>query len=213
MSGFWRAEDDPALGAAGALLRSLQETQIPAARVREGDERLPHLRPPRRESTDDFVIVAATSQRSLEIERTMRTGQTAGSLLETLQRGRTPMGKRLLREWLLYPLRDVQRIRTRQRAVGAFVEDRDFAEQVAQSLQGVQDVARMAQRISLNRAGPRDVVALGRSVARLTNLLELLEARPAFSTVHARLETLRTSLLPLADRIGLECREDAPAHL
>lgn len=213
VSGFGLADDDPALGPAGALVRYLQETQIPEDSVRDGDERLLHLRPPRRESTSDFVIIDATSQRSLEIERTMRTGQTSGSLLDTLQRAKTPMGKRLLREWLLYPLRDIETIRTRQRAVGAFIEDRDFADQIAHALQGVQDVARIAQRISLNRAAPRDLVALGRSVARLANLLDLFDARPAFESLRARLEALRTALLPLADRIAAECREDAPSHL
>jgi DNA mismatch repair protein MutS len=214
LAGFGLEDTDLAIGPAGALLRYLQETQAPV----EGDGdtsggRLAHLRPPKRQATDQFLIIDATSLQSLEIERTMRSGQVAGSLLSVLQRCATPMGKRLLRQWLCFPLRDVQAIGTRQRAVAALKDDRAFAAALIRYVGRVQDVARIASRISMHRASPRDLVALGRSVAHLNDVTELLEARPAFCIQHQRLTELSGNLKPLAEAIIARCVDAPPAHL
>jgi len=116
LAGFGLDDADPALAPAGALLRFLAETQAPDAK----GPALRHVRPPRRGTAEDYLRVDLTSLRSLEIERTMRSGEVAGSLLGTLQTCVTPMGKRLLREWLCHPLRDREAIEARQRAVGRF---------------------------------------------------------------------------------------------
>jgi len=215
LTGFGLNDDDPAIAPAGALVRYFEETH---AGMQEGGEGAPramlrHLRPPRRQASSDFVIIDATTLRSLEIERTMRSGQASGSLLSTVQRCRSPMGKRLLRQWLCFPLRDIERIERRQRAVGAMVEDRDFADALAQRIGSIQDVARIAGRIALGRALPRDLVALGRSTAEIAALVELLEQRPAFKPLHDQLQYLAGELIPLADRIGSMCVDDPPAHL
>ena len=102
--------------------------------------------------------------RSLEIERTSRSGEIAGSLLSVFPHCRTAMGRRSLRRRLCWPLLDAEEIRIRHRAVGGLIEDRDAAEHVRQAITGVNDVARIAGRIAVGRATPRDVVALGRSV-------------------------------------------------
>jgi len=247
LAGFGLADDDPALGPAGALVRYLQETQAQGGPpggsesrpttdtngsesrpTTDGSESRPttngsesrpstrsilHLRPPRREATDDYVTIDATSLRALEIERTMRSGQAEGSLLATLQTCRSPMGKRLLRQWLCFPIRDLDRLRRRQRAVGAIVGDRDFADALAERIGRVQDVARIAGRIAMRRATPRDLAALGRSVGEIVDIAELLEQRPAFERIHTRLEALRDALQPLAAKIASMCVDAPPAHL
>ena len=233
LSGFGLAEDDAAIGPAGALLRYLQETQ-PQTSKRQNvqtskDERtegdldvstfgrldisLAHLRPPRKQSTDDFVIIDASSLRSLEIERTMRTGDFSGSLMSVLQRCRTSMGKRLLRTWLCFPLRKIDAIKARQRSVGDLLHDNAFAESLAQQIEGVQDVARIVGRISMRRATPRDLVALGTSTVRVSSVAEQLDHRPAFETIHARLMQLVASLSPLAVSITERCVDDPPTHM
>ena len=223
LAGFGLRDDDEAIGPAGALLRYLQETQDahegedahdpddPATQQRASVLR--HIRPPRRLQEDAHVVIDATSLRSLEIERTMRTGANEGSVLWALQRGRTPMGKRLLREWLCFPIRDLQTIHTRQRAVSALVEDREAADMLGRHLGRVQDVARIAGRIAMRRATPRDVVAMGRSVSELNALVDLLDGRPALGTIHAHLASLVDHLTPLADRIATACIDSPPAHL
>ena len=208
LAGFGLADDDPALGAAGAVLRYLRETQMPDA-----DTRLAHLRPPRRCPDDAHVIVDATTLYNLEIERTMRSGAAAGSLLSIFTRCRTGMGKRCLRQWLCYPLRDRAAIEDRQRAVTDLVEDRRFAAGLGEALSGVQDVARIAGRVALGRAIPRDLVALGTSASKLPAILELIASRPALAGHHARLGELARTLEPLAGTIRDRCVESPPAHL
>jgi DNA mismatch repair protein MutS len=166
-----------------------------------------------RESPAEFMVIDAVSLRALEIERTMRTGDVQGSLLATLQRCRTPMGKRLLRAWLCYPLRDIRRIEQRQRAVGAIVADDAFAESLAEVLAQVQDVARIAGRLGTAQATPRDLVALGRSAGRLESIADLLDERPAFAGMLRHLRELQATLGPLAESITSACVEAPPSHL
>ncbi|MFO0874651.1 MAG: DNA mismatch repair protein MutS [Phycisphaerales bacterium] len=239
LDGFGLAADDPAIGAAGALVRYLRETQAPGAsegdRARPGHgegargatiagtggavaaapsaPRLAHLRPPRLVETSRHLAIDATSLRSLEIERTMRTGGVDGSLLATMQRCRTPMGKRLLRQWLCFPLCEREAIESRQRCVAALVDDRPFAADLMERLGGVQDVARIAARAALGRATPRDLVALGRSTRRVTQIAEQLDGRPAFAEPLRRLAAVSSAVVPLAARIERECVEDPPPHL
>ncbi|TVQ57103.1 MAG: DNA mismatch repair protein MutS [Phycisphaerales bacterium] len=213
LSGFGLDDADPAIGAAGALLGFFQETQSPDDETREGRGRLSHLRPPKRETTGRYVTIDAASLRSLEIERTMRSGQTAGSLLATLQQCRTAMGKRLLREWLCFPLRDRAAIEARQDAVAALIADRNAADQLSEQIAGVQDVARIGSRVAMHRATPRDLVALGRSTARIEAVADLLKARPAFTVQYDQLLELAGLLAPVAERIIEECVEEPPSHL
>ena len=211
LAGFGLGDDDPAVGPAGALLRYLAETQaLDPTASRRG---LSHLRPPRRDPPDRYLTIDAASLRSLEIERTMRTGQTAGSLLSILQQCRTAMGKRRLRQWLCFPLRDREAIEGRQRAVGALLDDEDLAGRLAEHIARVQDVARIVGRVALGRATPRDLVALGLSVDRLEAVAELLHGRPQFSSHAAQLEGLAETLTPLARTIRSRCVDEPPAHL
>src|SRR5690606_8073050 len=91
LAGFGFDENDPALMAAGAVVHYLLETQ----RTTE-QGRLAHLRPPKRFTRTSCLVIDATSLRSLEVERTMRSGGVKGSLLDVLQGCVTAMGKRAL---------------------------------------------------------------------------------------------------------------------
>lgn len=211
LAGFGLDDDDPALGPAGALLRYLQETQAPSDSSQEN--RLRHIRPPRRLPSNDFLLVDAVSLRSLEIERTMRTGQVTGSLMSILQRCSSPMGKRLLRQWLCFPLRKIESIEARQNAVAALVSDADAASVLVTAIGTVQDVARITGRIAMMRANPRDLVALGKSMCCIDALLDVIAERPAFSDYHRRLSRLKDNLMQLADTIATRCVEHPPPHL
>ncbi|MHC4768636.1 MAG: DNA mismatch repair protein MutS, partial [Planctomycetota bacterium] len=211
LSGFGLDDDDPALGAAGAVLRYLQETQTP--NDDGASSRLQHLRPPRRRADDASVTIDAATLHNLEIERTMRSGTTADSLLSIFGRCRTGMGKRQLRQWLCFPLRDLAAIRVRQRMVSELVDDSRLVESLAETVSAVQDVARIAGRVSMRRATPRDLVALGTSAGQLPAVADLLEDRPAFAEPRDRLTGLAGALGPLADTIATRCVDTPPAHL
>ena len=210
LSGFGIADDDPALSAGGAVLRYLRETQAPND---DAKQRLGHLRPPRRQSMDRFVTLDATTLYNLEIERTMRTGAVAGSVLSTFARCRTSMGKRLLRDWLCFPLRCLEAIETRQRTVAAIIEDRSLADTLGAQVAAVQDVARIVGRVSMGRATPRDIVALGVSAARAPDIDGLLDGRPAFTDALQRLRAIAEPLAALGASIERQCVADPPAHL
>ncbi|MHC5009040.1 MAG: DNA mismatch repair protein MutS, partial [Planctomycetota bacterium] len=211
LSGFGLEDDDPALGAAGAVLRYLQETQTPNDDT--ASPRLQHLRPPRRRADDASVTIDAATLYNLEIERTMRSGTTADSLLSIFGRCRTGMGKRQLRQWLCFPLRDLAAIRARQRMVSELVEDPRLVESLAETVAAVQDVARIAGRVSMRRATPRDLVALGTSTGQLPAVADLLADRPAFADPRDRLAGLAGALEPLAGMIRSRCVDAPPAHL
>ncbi|MHC4082081.1 MAG: DNA mismatch repair protein MutS [Planctomycetota bacterium] len=211
LGGFGLDDDDPALGAAGAVLRYLQETQTP----NEGaaSPRLGHLRPPRRRSDDAYVTIDAATLHNLEIERTMRSGTTTDSLLSIFGRCRTGMGKRQLRQWLCFPLRDLAAIQTRQRMVSELVDHPPLVESLAETVAGVQDVARIVGRVSMRRATPRDLVALGASAGQLPAVADLLQGRRAFAGQLGRLTGLAPALGTLAETIRSRCVDAPPAHL
>jgi len=214
LAGFGLAEDDPAIAPLGALIRYLQETQ--ATGTRQGAS-LAHLRPPKRHDPASICRLDAVSQRALEIERTIRSGSPEGALLGIFLGSRgvcsTAMGKRLLREWLLAPLADVAAIGVRQASVATLVEDPRTADALGEALEGVQDVARIAGRLALGRAGPRDLVALGRSLGRLDAIRGAIEHAPAFESIRARLGSVRDAITPIGARITGSCVEQPPAHL
>jgi DNA mismatch repair protein MutS len=223
LSGFGLADDDATIGPAGALLRYLQETQPGRVAATHGEaagigeaarsDSLRHLRPPRQQATTAFVAIDASSLRSLEIERTMRSGDTVGSLLNVLQRCRTPMGKRLLRQWLCFPLRDIAAIGARQDAVAALLSDTALFAQLTDAIDGVQDVARIVGRIAMQRATPRDLVALGASASKISAITDLVHGTPALAMHHQRLAGLHECIAPLASSIAERCVEEPPNHM
>ena len=220
LSGFGLDEDEPALAAAGAVLHYLLETQAPGeagdpSRTpgQGADRPLSHLRPPRLHRPTDYMVLDRTTLRSLEIHETMRSGQSEGAVLSVFRGTATAMGKRTLRRWLGFPLLDRQAIEARHAAVGAMVDDERLRRELGDALSGVQDVERIAGRLGVRRALPRDLVALGRSVARGAAIAETLADRPSLRPWAARLDTLLEPLSSLAGEIDEACVESPPAHL
>lgn len=234
LAGFGLRDDEPAVQAAGAIIRYLKETQtaeLPkevAGQITGSRPTLAHIQPPRREESEGVCILDAVSLRSLEVERTIRsggagaaasggTGRGDGSLVGLFLSGpgscRTPMGKRLVRDWLCRPLRDLHSIASRHARVALLVEDRRTARALVEALDGVQDVARIAGRVALGRATPRDLVALGRSLARLQMVAATLESAPAFAANLQVLKSVEESLAPIASEILSQCVENPPAHM
>ncbi|HEX8523796.1 MAG TPA: DNA mismatch repair protein MutS, partial [Tepidisphaeraceae bacterium] len=163
--GFGFADDDPGVLATAAILSYLVETQKTA---------LNHIRPLRRHVVEDFLAIDPSSWRSLEIDRTMRAGGTEGSLLSAIDRTRTSMGGRLLRQWLRYPLCDLEHIAARQDAIAAFVAGSQALKQIVESLADICDIERIVGRVSVGRVGPRDLASLGRCLSKIPNLFEQL---------------------------------------
>ncbi len=212
------ALDGASICAAGGLLGYLLETQSGfavdgAAGTAAGVRDLSHLEAPRVVDRSKFVVLDAWTLRALEIERTSLAGTTDSSLVATLNCARTPMGRRMLRDWMCFPLRDQHAIEGRLDAVASLVQDSSLRESLSSVLGRIQDVARIHGRVAMRRATPRDVVALGRSLAALPTTIELLEGVEAFAESYARLSVLGIGLTELGMRIVRSCVDDPPAHL
>jgi DNA mismatch repair protein MutS len=213
LEGFGLGADEPATSAAGALLRYVIETQSSERAPGDPSGTLAHIRPPRRLDTRDHVVIDGTSLRSLEIERTLRAGTTEGTLLATIDRTKTAMGRRLLRQWLCFPLKRRDAILARQSRVAGLVADEVLGDALGESIAQVQDVARIAGRVGTGRVTPRDIVALGRSLEEIDRLRALLAERPPFAADLAALDETRDALVPLAERIARSCVVEAPQHM
>ena len=209
LEGFGFAKGEPAIGAAGAILRYALETQA----TDQATGRIPHLLPPRRVARGQHLAVDATTLRALEIERTLRTGAAEGSLLSIFDGAATPMGRRLVRDWLCYPLATKAAIDARLDRVAALVADERFADAVLAQLGELQDVARIAGRAALGRATPRDFLALARSLAAIGPLSDTLAPSRAFAADCTELARVAPVLSPLAGQLACAIKRDAPTHL
>jgi len=212
LEGFGLGEDAPTIGPAGAVVHYLLETQKTVA-AEGGVPRIVHLRPPRSFNRAAHLMIDQVSLRSLEVEQTMRSGGTQGSLLGVLQGCVTSMGKRMLRQWLCYPLSDREQIEERQRVVGALVEDMTFMESLRTAMGEIQDVQRMIGRIAVGRGTPRDLVGVGVSARQAAALKSQLADRPAVAVYHDRLESIAAPLTKLANVLSAACVDSPPPHL
>ncbi len=153
------AADALAVGAAGVLLRYLREVQ-PAG--------VPHLGRPALERPGGTMPLDEMTRRNLELVESLRGGtDTAGTLLAVLDRTQTPMGARLLRQWILAPLTEVRAIQARLDAVTALHGAATARTALRDALDGVRDLERLAGKSAAQRATPRELRALGDSLARL----------------------------------------------
>ncbi len=199
LAGFGFEEMDASLCAAGCALAYLKETQKTA---------LVHLATLRRREAADHVHIDHSSWRSLEIERTLRGGAYEGSLLHAIDRTVHPIGGRKLRHWLRAPLLDRAEILGRQEAVACLVDDTLSRTKIRQRLRTLADVERIAGRAALARASPRDLSALGKTLAALPDLVGLLP--------EARAELLTTigedfsGMGELAELLGRALGDDPP---
>ena len=161
------AAHDVAIAAGAAVIRYLRELQ-PGG--------VPHLVRPTIEVTGDSMPLDEMTRRNLELVESMRGGadERAGTLVGVLDRTCTPMGARMLREWLLAPLLSVVRIDQRLDAVAAFVSQPVARLEITGLLDGMRDIERLAGKTAAGRVNPRELRHLGESLSRLGGLREAL---------------------------------------
>ncbi|HEX2250189.1 MAG TPA: DNA mismatch repair protein MutS, partial [Gemmatimonadales bacterium] len=156
-----------AIGAAGALLRYLTELQ-PGG--------LSHLARPTVRRSEGFLWLDEMTRRNLELVEPLRAGASGRTLLEIIDATLTPMGARLLRQWVLAPLFDPAEIDTRLDAVEVTVRDTWGRARVREALNGIRDIERLAGRAAAGRAGPRELGAIRDSLQRLPDVAGALAA-------------------------------------
>ncbi len=195
LEGFGCGSLGASLSAAGAIIQYLQETQKIS---------LTHIRALTPFSQSERLVMDRSTQLSLELTRTGREGSLKGSLLWVLDRTRTPMGGRLLKEWLLSPLANVDAINARLDAVEGFFSDHAMREEVRRHLDGIYDIERLATRVSCDRANARDLVSLKQSLAALPSLKARLAvvSAPALSKLGEAVDLVEEAHVLIATSIA-----------
>jgi len=199
--GFDLPDDLPGVAAAGAIVAYLEENEPAAVR------RIETLAAWR---SGDRMEIDEASRRSLELVRATNAAgavRREGSLAGVLDRTKSPMGGRLLVDWLSSPLVDKRRIDARLDAVAALVADRGRATRLIDALTGIGDVERLVSRVMSGRAGPRDLERIGRATAILPDAIAALAGSGGL------LGDLRDRLDPCTDiaaRIQATLREGCP---
>ena len=182
LAGFGADGLRPAIAAAGALLRYAKATQARA---------LPHLRALLVEHDVTFVGLDTATRRNLELTETLR-GQAAPTLCSVLDNCVTAMGSRLLRHTLHHPLRDPAIPSARHAAIAMLLDDAGLTlRTLREALRGFADIERIAGRIALCSARPRDLSSLRDSLRRLSELRAPLatSAAPLLAELHEQMAT------------------------
>ncbi len=192
-----------AICAGGAAVDYLRDNQRGA---------IAHINRIQRKRPDDFLMLDATAQRNLELLANQHDGKREGSLLEVLDQTRTPMGARLLRKWIVAPLRNTSAIVDRQDAIAGLLENTQHCATLREVMGGIGDLERVMARICCQRANARDLVALAVSLRKVEEIRSTLAALQG-----GLLETLRSSGLPdvhpLVSELSDALVDEPPLHL
>ena len=153
VKGFGIASLPAGIIASGAILRYLEETEH--AEVR-------HVAAIARIEEDKYVWLDKFTIKNLELLQPQQEGGV--SLIEVLDKTVTPMGARLMKKWLVLPLKDIHAIQRRLDAVEIFVNDPRLWQNILQELKQVSDLERLISKVSVGRANPRDLLTLKRAL-------------------------------------------------
>lgn len=168
---FSLTEDSPEIVPAGFLLEYLTKTIA----TQNQDKIFPQVTALKTFSDAEYVTIDDSSRRNLEITWNLKDGSTQYTLLETLQNTQTSMGSRLLRNRLMYPLTNVEKIRNRQNRILTFTNNKPVLDEVREILSKVLDIERLASRIAMERAHAKDLQALRQSLESVVNVRKLVE--------------------------------------
>ena len=188
--------------AAGALLAYIQDTQ---------KTDLSFIKQLQQLTRSGFLIIDESSRRNLELTETIIGGKRKGSLLSVLDLTATPMGARLLRQRLLFPLQDLEKIQERLAAVELLLAEPALRRELQEHLNGIYDLERLCSRLVLGHGNARDMDAMKLSLARLPGLKQLLT-----DTAPGLLQAIGHELDPVRDLYELihrAIRDDAPITL
>lgn len=155
--------------AVDVLLRFAEQTQRRA---------LVHVAPPRAYRLRDYVVLDESTRRNLELSAS-QSGDRYGSLLWHLDRCRTAVGSRTLARWIVFPLRQPEAIAERLDGVEAFVGEASRRQEIGKALEQVRDIERLAGRVAVGRANPRDLAALLGSLEAVQQVQGSIVAHPS----------------------------------
>ena len=191
LEGFGLSGKPAAAAAAGAILYYVRSTQRGT---------LSHVDRIGFYERQTCLVLDAVTVRNLELIEPLFAGADAGvTLFRSVDATVTPMGKRLLRSWLLRPSIDIAEINARLDAVESQVKETIAREELRRALDGILDLERLLSRVTLETANPRDVLALAASLAKLPAVRKALE-RFGGSDAHVAAADSAAQATPVAQR-------------
>ena len=185
--------------AVGALLLYLYETQ------KNTLDNLTKITPYR---SGGYMIIDSATNRNLELIETLREKQKKGSLLWVLDKTKTAMGARLMRNWIEQPLIEKKKITARQDAVEELYNDMITREEIREYLNAVYDLERLVTRISYRTANPRDLIAFKTSLGMIPPVKQLLS--PAKSAELKEIDERMDCLEDIYDLIEKSIQDEPP---
>lgn len=165
LKGFGLENKLLAISAAGSILNYVKENE-PASVTLFNNLKVYSL--------DEFMVLDEATRRNLELTETIRGGNEKGSLLDILDKTTTPMGKRLIRNWISQPLIDSDLINNRLDAVEYYFDQGLVRAEIISQLKNISDIERIINRVISNHAQPRDLVSLRFSLSKLPDIEKTL---------------------------------------
>lgn len=195
LKGFGIEDWNAATVAAGAALHYLKDTE---------HSQVQHISTVQRITATEFLWMDRFTIRNLElIHSPVENGYT---LLRTLDHTITPMGARMLRRWIIFPLSDRQQIEQRLEWVHAFLLEQDLAATFRAHLKQIGDIERLAAKIPLRKINPREVIQLGRSLYHCG----MIKEAGSEHTLLGELSALINPCMDIQEMITAQLNEEAP---
>ena len=200
LKGFGVDELEAGIIAAGAALYYLQETQ---------HDRTQHICRLTRIEEDKYVWLDKFTIRNLELIHSPNAN--AKTLIDTIDQTLTPMGSRLLRRWVVMPIKETAVIEQRLSVVDQLVLDASFADRLRQHIRGIGDLERLMSKVAVGRINPRELLQLKRSLCEIDAIKGMCENVKSEALRHygERLNVCRT----IYEKIEHEISEDAPVKV
>lgn len=200
LKGFGVEDLHEGIVAAGAALYYLQATQ---------HDRTQHICSINRIEEDGYVWLDKFTARNLELVHS--PNENARTLLDVLDQTATPMGSRLLRRWILMPLKNVGAIEDRLHVVDFLVRNRDFSIRLLQQIRAIGDLERLISKVAVGRINPRELLQLKRSLAAVAQIQALCGS--ADDDAFRRLAGQLNPCQDIYARIDREIQEDPPVKV
>lgn len=202
LKGFGVEGQEVAQVAAGALLHYVQDTQKAS---------LGHIKRLQAFENNEYMALDSSTKRNLELITSIQEGGTEGTLISIMDKTSTAMGGRLLRKWIMRPLKRIEPITHRLNAVEALNVNHEVRENLREELEQVGDLERLMSRICVGRTNARDLMKLKQSLAQVPRIKMQFNKlqEPLLDDIRDRLKLM----IELQEKIEKAIQEDPPASV
>ncbi|MFH5882742.1 DNA mismatch repair protein MutS [Halalkalibaculum sp. DA3122] len=202
LKGFGVEGQEVAQVAAGALLHYVQDTQKAS---------LGHIKRLKAFENNEYMALDSSTKRNLELITSIQEGGTEGTLISIMDQTSTAMGGRLLRKWIMRPLKRIEPITQRLNAVEALNVNHEVRENLREELEQVGDLERLMSRICVGRTNARDLMKLKQSLAQVPRIKIQFNKlqEPLLTDIRDRLKLM----IELQEKIEKAIQEDPPASV